>query len=449
MGSRRTRWIVAVVAAAAVAAVALRQPAVGTKLREVAPKTGASTVVNPAASSGAGRSNTAGGESGVQPGPLDLSGDLDGAPYRLVVPAHWNGTLLVFAHGYRAAGPDEDRTVLIAPTNADTALLMADGYALAGTAYRSNGWALDVAIDDLAAVAHVFTANVAQPRHTLAWGESMGGLVVTAAMEAHPDTFDGAVSLCGITGGATNWWDTNGLTLARAYGAAFGWPAEWGTAEAPRADLDFWNEVAPIAARQIEDPAERSRWEFVRLVIGAPMDDFYEGGALLAMSLATTGRVDLMARAGGQPLAAPADGYHLSDDLIAALAFQGLDATPLLDHMNAAADAAGPPDPAARAWLAAHNDPVGAIRGPVLALHTQADTLVPASNLTVYADRVAAAGNADLLVTATADVVGGGHCRFSTPQLSAAAELVDRWVTTGQRPEAAALTPILEAPPPT
>jgi pimeloyl-ACP methyl ester carboxylesterase len=444
MGSRRTRWIVVLAAVAAVVAVATRQPAVGTKLREITP--GAPAPAEVSGASSAASSNDTGGERGVQPGPRDLSGELDGAPYRMVVPERWNGTLLVFAHGYRAPGPDEDRTVPIAPTHADTALLMAEGYALAGTAYRSNGWALDVAVDDLAAVAHVFVANIATPRHTLAWGESMGGLVVTAALEAHPDTFDGAVSLCGIVGGGTNWWDTNGLTLARAYETTFGWPAEWGTIEAPRADLRFWTEVAPIVAAQIEDLEQRSRWEFIRLVVGAPMDDFYEGGALLAMSLATSGRGDLMSRAGGQPLAAPADGYHLSDDLLAALAFQGLDAAPLLDHMTAAVAAAGPADPAARAWLAAHHDPTGAIQGPVLALHTQADTLVPASNLTVYADRVAAAGHADLLITATADVAGGGHCTFSTPQLSAAAELVDRWVTSGERPGADALIPILGFP---
>jgi pimeloyl-ACP methyl ester carboxylesterase len=447
MRSRRTRWILAVVATVAILVVATRQPAVGTKLREIAPRTEPSSAVAGSGSSGsAARSSSAGGADRVQPGPLDLSGDLDGASYRMVVPAHWNGTLLVFAHGYRAAGPDEDHTVPIAPTHADTALLMSEGYALAGTAFRSNGWALDVAVDDLHALAQVFTATVAEPRSTLAWGESMGGLVVAAALEAHPDTFDGAVSLCGIIGGATNWWDTNGLTLARAYDAAFGWPAEWGTAEAPRADLQFWTDVAPTAARQIEDPAERPRWEFIRLVIGAPMDDFYAGGALLAMSLATTGRADLMARAGGQPLAAPADGYHIADDLLAALAFQGLDAPPLLDHMNAAATVAAPPDPAAREWLAAHNDPVGTIQGPMLALHTQADTLVPASNLTVYAERVGAAGHADLLITGTAEVAGGGHCRFDTPQLAAAAQLVDRWVTSGQRPAADELTPILGQP---
>jgi hypothetical protein len=35
-----------------------------------------------------------------QVGPLDLSGEINGAPYRIVVPSNWNGTLLVYAHGY-------------------------------------------------------------------------------------------------------------------------------------------------------------------------------------------------------------------------------------------------------------------------------------------------------------------------------------------------------------
>src|SRR5258706_12859040 len=34
-------------------------------------------------------------------GPFDLSGELDGAPYRICVPAGWYGTLLGFSHCYR------------------------------------------------------------------------------------------------------------------------------------------------------------------------------------------------------------------------------------------------------------------------------------------------------------------------------------------------------------
>jgi hypothetical protein len=36
----------------------------------------------------------------VQPGPLDFSGEINGAPFRIVVPAVWNGTLVEFVRGY-------------------------------------------------------------------------------------------------------------------------------------------------------------------------------------------------------------------------------------------------------------------------------------------------------------------------------------------------------------
>ena len=34
-------------------------------------------------------------------GAIELSGELSGAPYRIRVPANWNGTLFIYAHGYR------------------------------------------------------------------------------------------------------------------------------------------------------------------------------------------------------------------------------------------------------------------------------------------------------------------------------------------------------------
>ena len=54
-----------------------------------------------------------------QPGPLDVTGEIDGAPFRIVVPANWNGKLLVYARGYRDRadhpGEVDARSVVIAP----------------------------------------------------------------------------------------------------------------------------------------------------------------------------------------------------------------------------------------------------------------------------------------------------------------------------------------------
>ena len=92
-------------------------------------------------------------QANVAVGPLDVSGELHGAPYRIRVPENWNGTLLVFAHGYRDKadhpGEIDNRNADIAPSPALEAPLLAQGFALAGTAFKDTGWALGDASEDV------------------------------------------------------------------------------------------------------------------------------------------------------------------------------------------------------------------------------------------------------------------------------------------------------------
>ena len=68
-------------------------------------------------------------------GAVDTTGEINGAPYRIVIPEEWNGTLLVFGHGYRDKadhpGEVDNRNPDIAPNAALAAALIAQGYALA------------------------------------------------------------------------------------------------------------------------------------------------------------------------------------------------------------------------------------------------------------------------------------------------------------------------------
>src|SRR5262245_3199071 len=95
--------------------------------------------------------------------PLDLSGELHGAPFRIRVPEVWNGTLLIFAHGYRDKadhpGEIDNRNPDVAPNPALEAPLLAQGFALAGSAWKDNGWAIEDAIQDTRNLALYFTAN--------------------------------------------------------------------------------------------------------------------------------------------------------------------------------------------------------------------------------------------------------------------------------------------------
>src|SRR6476660_9441824 len=113
--------------------------------------------------------------------PLDLSGDINGAPYRIRVPEVWNGTLLIFAHGYRDKadhpGEIDNRNADVAPSAAREAPLLAQGFALAGTAYRDNGWVIGDAIQHVKNLAVFFRENVGQPQHTIIVAASMGTFV--------------------------------------------------------------------------------------------------------------------------------------------------------------------------------------------------------------------------------------------------------------------------------
>src|SRR5215212_8557314 len=72
----------------------------------------------------------------------DLTGTLDGAPYKIRVPDNWNQTLLVYAHGYRDRadhpGETDNHQADAAPGGElAEAFLLAQGYAIAGSAYKN------------------------------------------------------------------------------------------------------------------------------------------------------------------------------------------------------------------------------------------------------------------------------------------------------------------------
>lgn len=79
----------------------------------------------------------------------------------------------------------------------------------------------------------------------------------------------------------------------------------------------------------------------------------------------------------------------------------------------------------------------GELHQPVLTLHTLGDLFVPFSMEQLYAEKVAANGDSDLLVSRAVRVVG--HCEFTpAEETEAFADLTD-WVENGIRPEGDAI----------
>src|SRR4051812_45926164 len=75
--------------------------------------------------------------------PTRYAGTLpDGATWIADVPADWNGTILLYSHGYipGPANPPRD-----SPNQPTADALLDRGYALAGSSYSRPGWALATA----------------------------------------------------------------------------------------------------------------------------------------------------------------------------------------------------------------------------------------------------------------------------------------------------------------
>src|SRR5438309_4086524 len=140
--------------------------------------------------------------------PVAVVGDIAGARFQVQVPQPWNGTLVLYSHGYmRSGGPAPDLPA-DAPDAATRQWLLEHGYALAASGYSKQGWAVQQAFHDQVALLDRFSGlGFGRPTRVVAWGDSMGGLITAGLVQLHPDRFAGAIPMCGVVAGATGMWN--------------------------------------------------------------------------------------------------------------------------------------------------------------------------------------------------------------------------------------------------
>lgn len=387
----------------------------------------------------------------------------DGTTWIADVPASWNGTLLLYSHGF---GP---LTAADAPDPVTQAALLARGYALAGSSYDPNGseWALDTAVSDqfgtLAAVER--TVLPARPRQVLAFGTSMGGLV--SALEAQDGTgrIDGALTTCGIVAGGIN---LNEFQLDGEYAMAqlllpgqdirlvdFGGPDGATQAAATAATL------AAAAAQAQQTAAGRARLALALAFLNAaPWDpsatapapasdpaaqeaaqyDLEFTGAFSILDFIELGRASIDQADGGSAnwnagvnYAAVLSRSSFSREVASLYHAAGLSLG--ADLADLTRNATITADPAAVRSLDETSVPTGHLTVPELDLHTVGDNLVPVEMESYYARQVSAAGDGSLLRQAFVDSFG--HCNFSPAELVAGVLAIGHRVTTGHWDQAA------------
>jgi len=394
-------------------------------------------------------------------------------------------TLLLWSHGFRAAS-DTDHAAADYPQGsipgyADVThyALLAQGYALAGSAYGSNGWAVNDGVRaDTELLTTIAPAELSvAPAHVYAWGESLGGLITQMLAQRHPALVDGSLPECGVLAGSVAIADK--FLDAEAAAKVFFDPSlrlrgYSSDAAATQQFTNVENAVESGLSTPSTQAATLARLIGIDILLGLPLKTFafndQHSQASLANAAAESfltqvgygiqGERDVVARSGGLPVTnigidyrslATAGAkqqfasYGLSPDLLTAYA------RTLQTYAPRVHDSAK-----ARRAFAGMGVPTGALHVPTLTMHTEDDPLVVVQHETVFAQKVAAhhdsgrlqqifiappGGSAWGLNASTPAAAGevpayygAGHCNFSPAQQIAAVDSLDGWARSGDRP---------------
>ncbi len=135
----------------------------------------------------------------------------DGAAYVMQVPANFNGTLLLYSHGYRlpvdipagipiVGGYKVVKLPQQAPDATVAATLLGKGFGLAGSAFPVQGWNADAGVKSDVELIGLFRKQFPTTQKVAAWGSSLGGFITQALAEQHPELLNAAAPMCPAIG---------------------------------------------------------------------------------------------------------------------------------------------------------------------------------------------------------------------------------------------------------
>lgn len=380
------------------------------------------------------------------------TGAIGGANFLIQVPSTWNGTLVLFSHGYVV--PGSPLVATDAPDTLTANWLLANGYAIAGSSYSQNGWALQQAFHDQIALLDHFKSEHSGLRRTLAWGQSLGGMITAGLIQLFPERFAGAIPMCGVVAGGPGVWNealdaefvfktllapASALQLVNITNVGFGAGSNFQLAEgilgAAQGSAAGQARIALVAA-----VSDTPGW-FTTGSPQPPASDFaarelnqYLWDAQVTFPFAFALRAELEARAGGNPSWNTDVDYSKQlahsinkDEVMALYKQAGLSLEKDLKTLATASRISA--NPRALKYLEKYIVYNGEIEVPVLTMHTIGDGLVLPQDEQAYASVVRSQGNQRLLRETF--VSRAGHCAFTPAETVSAFETLVNRLRTG------------------
>jgi pimeloyl-ACP methyl ester carboxylesterase len=372
----------------------------------------------------------------------------DGATYVIDVPPIWNGTLLLYSHGYVVPGTANPAMDVGDPITGG--FMLASGYALAGSSYASTGWAVQQAIPDQIATLDAFQTAVGTPTKTIAWGHSLGGMVTAGLVQNFPERFNAALPMCGVLSGGVGTWNGS-LDVAFIFNTLVA-GGSLQVVDITNPTLNLTNAEGILAA------AETTAQGQARIALAAALGDLpgwfdptspepaptdfatQQANQFLWLSQVDFPfifalRAELEARAGGNPSSNVGVNYEMN--LKHSVDFAEVQALYTAAGLSLDADLATlkntkriAADPGALTYLTDNIIYNGQLPFPVLTLHTTGDGLVPVENETAYHRVVGDAGDGAMLREKF--VHRAGHCEFTPAETIVALQTLDLRLTTGK-----------------
>jgi pimeloyl-ACP methyl ester carboxylesterase len=355
------------------------------------------------------------------------------AGYRIEVPDNWNGSLVVWAHGFRGSGLE-----LTVDNHPLRPLLISMGYAWAASSYDRNDYDIASGVKSTHALIKHFNGLIGKPSQILMTGASMGGHITGVIIEQYPQLFDGALPICGVMGDYALFDYFLDFNLAAQQIGVGGstYPIDpgtylFGTVPAIKSNLESFPGGWPIALNEdgqnfkslveIQSGGERPNFDEAWFFWNTFPDNGSGPGNFLFDLAVGDGSLP---RAPGSAVANVETVYQFDAD--PAL-------TPDEQELNDSIfRIAAEPQTRRKQGLAQVPTITGDIDVPVMTLHNLGDLFVPVLNQVEYASRVLTHGKSDLLVQRA--IRGVSHCEFTPAEFSTAFIDLVQWVDTGIKP---------------